>query len=222
MTTRDGFLRAGHLPTLVAALLYFDVSFMAWVLLGPLAPFLRDELGLTATQQGLLTAIPLLGGSLFRPLLGMLGDRIGGRRTGLIGLVLTLVPLAARLAVRAHDVAHFYALGLLARHRRRQLRRGAAAREPLVSAGVSGAGDGHRRRRQFRDAAGDALRAAAGRALRLGDHVRPRDAADGCWCSSSSRCWPRTVPRRAPADAGATTPRCCASPTRCGSRCSTA
>ena len=37
-----GFLRAGHTPTLVAALLYFDVSFMAWVLLGPLAPFLRD------------------------------------------------------------------------------------------------------------------------------------------------------------------------------------
>ena len=54
----QGFLRAGHLPTLVAALLYFDVSFMAWMLLGPLAPFLRDDLGLTATQQGLLTADP--------------------------------------------------------------------------------------------------------------------------------------------------------------------
>jgi hypothetical protein len=40
-----GFLHAGHTPTLVAALLYFDVSFMAWVLLGPLAPFLRSELG---------------------------------------------------------------------------------------------------------------------------------------------------------------------------------
>jgi NNP family nitrate/nitrite transporter-like MFS transporter len=61
-----GFLRAGHTPTLVAALLYFDVSFMAWVLLGPLAPFLQADLGLTATEQGLVTAIPLLGGSLFR------------------------------------------------------------------------------------------------------------------------------------------------------------
>ena len=28
MTTRGGFLKAGHMPTLVAALLYFDVSFM--------------------------------------------------------------------------------------------------------------------------------------------------------------------------------------------------
>ena len=65
-----GFIKAGHAPTLVAALLYFDVSFMAWVLLGPMAPFLLEDLGLSATGQGLLTAIPLLGGSLFRPLLG--------------------------------------------------------------------------------------------------------------------------------------------------------
>ena len=59
--TKSGFLKAGHLPTLVAALLYFDVSFMVWVVLGPLAPFLRDELHLTATQQGLVVAVPLLG-----------------------------------------------------------------------------------------------------------------------------------------------------------------
>lgn len=110
MTRRTGFLSSGHLPTLVAALLYFDVSFMTWVLLGPLAPFLREDLGLSATQQGLLTAIPLLGGSLFRPVLGLLADHIGGRRTGLIGLVLTLVALAIGWRV-AHTTAHFYVLG---------------------------------------------------------------------------------------------------------------
>ena len=110
--TRKGFLSAGHLPTLVAALLYFDVSFMTWVLLGPLAPFLRDELHLTATGQGLLTAIPLLGGSLFRPLLGALADRIGGRAVGLIGLALTCVPLVIGWKF-AHAPAHFYGVGLL-------------------------------------------------------------------------------------------------------------
>jgi NNP family nitrate/nitrite transporter-like MFS transporter len=104
------FLRAGHTPTLVAALLYFDVSFMAWVLLGPLAPFLRSDLGLTATEQGLVTAIPLLGGSLFRPLLGMLGERIGGKRTGLLGLTLTLLTLGAGWQF-AHTTVHFYVLG---------------------------------------------------------------------------------------------------------------
>ena len=108
----DGFLASGHLPTLVAAFLYFGVSFMTWVLLGPLAPFLREELGLSAAEQGLLTATPLLVGSVFRPVLGALADRIGGRRTGLIGLALTLVPLALGWKV-ARTAAHFYGVGFL-------------------------------------------------------------------------------------------------------------
>jgi NNP family nitrate/nitrite transporter-like MFS transporter len=110
--TKAGFLKAGHLPTLVAALLYFDVSFMVWVILGPLAPFLRDDLHLTATQQGLIVAVPLLGGSLFRPILGMIGDRIGRRRTGLLGLLLTLVPLVIGSTAPA-SVAALYGMGLM-------------------------------------------------------------------------------------------------------------
>ena len=106
------FLRAGHFPTLLASLLYFDVSFMAWILLGPLAPFLREELGLSATAQGLITAIPLLGGSLFRPLLGAVSERIGGRRTGLIGLTITIATLAAAWLV-AETPAHFVFIGLM-------------------------------------------------------------------------------------------------------------
>ena len=39
----SGFLRAGHLPTLVAAFLYFDASFMVWVILGPLAVFIAKD-----------------------------------------------------------------------------------------------------------------------------------------------------------------------------------
>jgi len=110
MSDRSGFLEAGHTPTLIAALLYFDVSFMAWVLLGPIAPFLREGFHLSATQTGLITAIPLLGGSLFRPIMGLLGDRIGGRRAGVIGMTLTLIPLF--LAWRfASSPSHFYVLG---------------------------------------------------------------------------------------------------------------
>ena len=36
------FRKAGHTPTLVSAFLYFDVSFMVWVLMGPLGPFIGD------------------------------------------------------------------------------------------------------------------------------------------------------------------------------------
>jgi MFS transporter, NNP family, nitrate/nitrite transporter len=111
MDTKN-FFKSGHFPTLMGAFLYFDVSFMVWVLLGPLAPFLGEQMHLTATQKGLLTAIPLLGGSLFRPVLGVLGDRIGGRNAGLLGLCLTLVPLLLAWKF-AHTAGQFYFLGLL-------------------------------------------------------------------------------------------------------------
>ncbi len=106
------FKKSGHFPTLIAAFLYFDVSFMIWVLLGPLAPFISDRFHLTATQKGLLTAIPLLGGAFFRPILGLLGDRLGGRRAGLLGLALTLIPLFLGWRF-AHSAVHFYFIGLL-------------------------------------------------------------------------------------------------------------
>lgn len=87
------FRQAGHGPTLLSAFLYFDVSFMVWVLLGPLGTFIGETYHLTATQKGFLTAVPLLGGSFFRPILGWSTERFGGRRTGLVALALTLLPL---------------------------------------------------------------------------------------------------------------------------------
>lgn len=110
--TKKSFLRSGHLPTLISAFLYFDVSFMVWVLFGPLTPFVAEQMHLSATQKGLLTAIPLLGGSFFRPILGVLADRIGGRRAGLTGLSLTLVPLIVGWHF-ATQLWHFYLIGFL-------------------------------------------------------------------------------------------------------------
>jgi NNP family nitrate/nitrite transporter-like MFS transporter len=111
MSLRD-FRKAGHTPTLAAAFLYFDVSFMVWVILGPLGPFIGEALKLSATQKGFLTAVPLLGGSFFRPILGWMTERIGGRRTGLIGLMLSLVPLLCAWQF-ASRFEHFLALGIL-------------------------------------------------------------------------------------------------------------
>src|SRR5262245_35435119 len=92
MLPRD-FLKAGHTPTLFCAFLYFDVSFMVWVLVGALANSIAPQFGLGDAEKGLMVAVPLLGGALLRPVLGYLTDGWGGRRTGLLGLVLTLVPL---------------------------------------------------------------------------------------------------------------------------------
>src|SRR6266446_5839834 len=106
------FRKAGHTPSLIAAFLYFDVSFMAWVLLGPLGPFIAETYKLSATQKGFLVALPLLAGSFFRPILGVLGDLLGPRRAGILGLALTLVPLLLgwRFASSLHS---FYLIGFL-------------------------------------------------------------------------------------------------------------
>ena len=107
-----GFRKAGHTPTLLSAFLYFDVSFMVWVILGPLGPFIGEALKLTSSQKGMLTAVPLLGGSFFRLMLGFMTERIGGRKTGLIGLGLSLIPLVLGWQA-ANSFGQFLALGLL-------------------------------------------------------------------------------------------------------------
>lgn len=109
---KKSFIASGHLPTLISAFLYFDISFMVWVLFGPITPFVAEQLGLSATQKGFLAAVPLLGGSFFRPLLGLLADRIGGRKAGLTGLCLTLVPLILGWRY-AHELWQFYLIGFL-------------------------------------------------------------------------------------------------------------
>ncbi len=96
MNLRD-FRRAGHFPTLICAFLYFDVSFMVWVLIGSLGVSISAHLGFDpvadAAKKGLMVAVPLLGGSLLRLVLGLLTDYIGGRRTALLGMTLTAIPL---------------------------------------------------------------------------------------------------------------------------------
>src|SRR5690242_8053524 len=87
------FHRAGHTPTLFSAFLYFDVSFMVWVLLGALGNSIAGDFGLSPARKGLMVAVPLLGGAVLRLVLGLLTDRIGARRTGLLGLSLTILPL---------------------------------------------------------------------------------------------------------------------------------
>lgn len=85
--------RSGHWPTLLAAFLYFDVSFAVWYVLGPLANFIADDLALSVAQKGFLVATPLLGGSLCRIVMGALSDSLGPRRAGLLGLAFTFLPL---------------------------------------------------------------------------------------------------------------------------------
>jgi NNP family nitrate/nitrite transporter-like MFS transporter len=71
----------------------FTICFAAWMMFGVIGIPLRQELQLDSTQFGLLTATPILTGSLFRLPLGIWTDRIGGRILMTLLLVVCAVPL---------------------------------------------------------------------------------------------------------------------------------
>ncbi|WP_456458163.1 MFS transporter [Nitratifractor sp.] len=89
---------AGHLPTLLAAFLYFDFSFMVWTMLGPLATEISQSLAangfyLDPNQKATLLALPILSGAILRILLGFLVDQIGPKKTALIAQGIVIASL---------------------------------------------------------------------------------------------------------------------------------
>ena len=91
---KTSFWKAGHPPTLFAAFLYFDLAFMVWVVLGPLGVQIAKDLSLTASQQGLMVATPVLAGALLRIVMGILVDHLKPKMAGAIGQVIVIAALA--------------------------------------------------------------------------------------------------------------------------------
>lgn len=76
-------IRAGHWPSLLGAWLHFEVSFVVWLLIGALGVAISAEFSLSATQKGMLVAVPLLGGAILRVIVGPLADHTGAKKVGL-------------------------------------------------------------------------------------------------------------------------------------------
>ena len=112
MIKRD-FLKAGHLPTLLAAFFYFDMSFMVWVMLGPLAVQVSADLGLSPAQKGFMVAVPVLAGALLRVVNGVLVDRLKPRRAGMIGQVVVILGLVAAWLIGIESYHATLWLGLI-------------------------------------------------------------------------------------------------------------
>src|SRR3954451_23383638 len=106
------FRQAGHTPSLVAALLHFDVSFAIWVILGALGAYIAEDLGLSAAQKGVVVAIPLLSAAVCRVSFGVLADRFGPRRVGTISMAIALAPLLWAW-LGATTVTQLYGVGAL-------------------------------------------------------------------------------------------------------------
>ena len=95
---------------LIVSTLAFTICFMVWMMFGVIGIPIKKLLNLNATQFGLLTATPVLTGSLIRVPLGIWTDRYGGR------IVMTLLMAATVPAIwlmaYATDYWHFLVIGL--------------------------------------------------------------------------------------------------------------
>jgi len=107
------FWQSGHRPTLIMAFLYFDVAFMVWNMLGPLAPIISKELGLTPAEKGFMIAVPTLSGAILRLVNGFLVDRIGQKTTGAIGQCIVIAGLFVAWFFGIHSLQGTIALGVI-------------------------------------------------------------------------------------------------------------
>ena len=95
---------------LIVSTLAFTTCFMVWMMFGVIGIPLKKTLGLNATEFGLLTATPVLTGSLIRVPLGIWTDKYGGRIVMTVLMALT-VP-AIWLMSYATAYWHFLVIGL--------------------------------------------------------------------------------------------------------------
>jgi len=86
----------------------FICCFAVWTIFSILGIQIKQELGLSDTQFGLLVATPVLTGSLSRLLLGIWADQYGGR------LIFTLVMMAASVATYLLSTVTTYEMFLVA------------------------------------------------------------------------------------------------------------
>jgi NNP family nitrate/nitrite transporter-like MFS transporter len=106
------FWKAGHKPTLFAAFLYFDLSFMVWYLLGPMAVQIATDLQLTTQQRGLMVATPILAGALLRFVMGIVADQLSPKTAGIIGQVIVILALFAAWNLGIHTYEQALLLGV--------------------------------------------------------------------------------------------------------------
>jgi len=109
---KSSFWQVGHKPTLFSAFLYFDLSFMVWVLLGPLAVQMATDLQLSPSQKGLMVATPVLAGALLRIVMGVLVDQIKPKMAGLVGQVIVILSLLLAWLHGIHTFQQALMLGL--------------------------------------------------------------------------------------------------------------
>lgn len=86
-------LRQKQYSVLGMSTLSFAVNFAVWTMFSIIGIRIKDELGLSESQFGLMVALPILTGSLVRLPLGLITDRFGGRIVFFIHMLLVAIPI---------------------------------------------------------------------------------------------------------------------------------
>jgi MFS transporter, NNP family, nitrate/nitrite transporter len=86
-------VRYQRISVLASSTFAFTICFAVWTMFGVIGVPIAQELQLNATQFGVLTAVPILTGSLSRLPLGMWTDRFGGRPVFMLVMLSAVIPL---------------------------------------------------------------------------------------------------------------------------------
>ena len=70
----------------------FTLMFAVWLMFGVLGIPIQKEFGISDSQLAWLSSVAILNGSIWRLLLGILADRIGGKKVTVVMLLVTSVP----------------------------------------------------------------------------------------------------------------------------------
>ncbi len=82
----------------------FTLMFAVWLMFGVLGIPIQKEFGLSDSQLAWLSSVAILNGSIWRLFLGVLTDRIGGKRVTVVMLLVTSIPayLLAHMTLNYH------------------------------------------------------------------------------------------------------------------------
>lgn len=69
------------------------IGFMVWVILSSLMPYIKADIPLTAGQISMVTAVPVILGSILRIPIGYWTNRYGARKLFFISFILLLFPV---------------------------------------------------------------------------------------------------------------------------------
>ncbi len=107
-----GVTRSDEYRALGLSTLAFTVCFAVWTIFSIIGVEIKQELGLSETQFGLLVATPVLTGSISRIFLGVWTDQIGGRIMMTIQMLVTAISVWLLASVQTYAVFLMAALGL--------------------------------------------------------------------------------------------------------------